>query len=326
MCRPLRSVLSRLEVDPPVICADEAHGELRPLFPVLLEQSIVRQVAASGAVDCTECGRRCRVEFIAHESDDSPGSEPPRLHGFIHCPDCGIAEVPSRRRDRWEIDTGALLTAVFRDIRLSVEERIAGRLWYVGKANWAGRSREVWFVRACRRGAVDSAIGVLKRRPKAIVFAPTETGAGRWRDAIENPVISLESALLFEEGEVRLDCDYVEGRIVDAGLGDAAGGGRRAKKRAERAAKIEALEKEVIQHLLAARDHAFVTKDQTGEPQLLPRPTQKALGKRVGLSETDVSRCMKDEEARELRLYWDTALDLNQIMAWKRPISMGRKT
>ncbi len=326
MCRPLRSVLSRLEVDPPVICADEAYGELRPLFPVLLERSIVRQAAASGAVDCTECGRRCRVEFITHESDDSPGSEPPRLHGFIHCPDCGIAEVPSRRRDRWKIDTGTLLTTVFRDIRLSVEERIAGRLWYVGKANWAGRSREVWFVRAYRRGAVAAVVEKLRRRPRSIVFTPTEAGTSRWRGTIENLVISLESAIFLEKGEVRLDSDYVEGRIVDAGLRDAAASGRRAKKRAERAAKIESLKREMIEHLRAARDHAFATKERTGEPRLLPRPTQKALGERVGLSETDVSRCMKDEEARELRLYWDTALDLDQIMAWKRPISTGRKT
>jgi hypothetical protein len=82
----------------------------------------------------------------------------------------------------------------------------------------------------------------------------------------------------------------------------------------------------MIEHLRVARDHAFARRDQTGEAELLPRPTQKALGKRVGLSESGVSRCLNDPVARELRIYWETALDLDQIVAWKGPIAKGPKT
>jgi len=89
--------------------------------------------------------------------------------------------------------------------------------------------------------------------------------------------------------------------------------------------KIEALKNEMIQHLRAARDYAFATKDQAGVPQLLPRPTQNALGERVGVSEWDVTRCLKDDGAAELRLYWEIALDLHQIMTWKGPVKRGRK-
>jgi hypothetical protein len=97
------------------------------------------------------------------------------------------------------------------------------------------------------------------------------------------------------------------------------------KKRGDRAANIEQLKKEVIAHLVSARDHAFAKKELTGEPELLERPTQKALGDRVGLSESVVSRCMNDSAAGELRLYWETAADLNKIMSWPGPITKGRK-
>ncbi len=301
-----------------MICADEADRELQPLFPVLVAQSIVRSIAPAGAADCSDCGRRCRVEFITDQQGQS--------HGFIQCRDCGIANVPLRRLERWEIDVAALLGAVFRDIRQSVQERVADRLWQVGNATWAARPREVWFARAYRNGDAEAAIGELKRRPKAIVFAPTETGAGRWQDAVGNLVIALESAVFLEDAELRFDGDYVESRIIDAGLADAAAVKKQARKRAERAADIEKLVNEIIEHLRAARDYAYATKEQMGVPQLLPRPTQKALGERVGLPDWKVSRCLKDVRARELRLYWEIALDLNQIMTWKGPVSMGRTT
>jgi hypothetical protein len=30
-----------------------------------------------------------------------------------------------------------------------------------------------------------------------------------------------------------------------------------------------------------------------------------------------VSRCLKDPAARELRLLWETALELDKVLAWK---------
>jgi hypothetical protein len=301
-----------------VIGAEEAYGDLRDVVTALRDQSILRAMTPAGAANCTECGERCRVNHI---SDESGGK-----YGFIHCRDCGIAQVPAHFLDRWKIDTGRFLAAAFRGVNLSLQERVPGQLWQVGKANWAGRSRDVWFARAFRRDHAAVAVKELARRPKAILFAPTEAGAGRWQETTKNLVLALETTLSFDNGTIGFDSAYVESRIVDAGLGADSVATRRPKKRAGRTANIESLRKEMIEHLRAARDHAFAKQDQTGEPELLPRPTQKALGKRVGLSESDVSRCLKDEEAGELQLYWNTALDLGQIMAWKGPIAKGRNT
>lgn len=313
----MQTILSRWEIDPPLIGAEEARGPLKPVFQSLLKLAVLRPTTPAGALVCTECGERRPVDYIC----DEVGGR----HGLIHCQDCGVTRVPEDKLARWEIDTPALLAATFRGLDLSIQERVPGHLWQVGKARWAGHTREVWFARSFRSGTVAAVLQVLERRPKAILFAPTEAWADRWQEVMPNLTLALESTLSFA-GEFELDVAYVEGRIVDAGLGAAAPAVRRPKKRADRAANIEALKNELIQHLMAARDHAFAAKERTGEAKLLQRPSQKALGKRVGLSESDVSRCLNDDSARELNLYWETAQNLDQIMAFTGPVSTGRKS
>jgi hypothetical protein len=90
--------------------------------------------------------------------------------------------------------------------------------------------------------------------------------------------------------------------------------GGRVPKRGRRAAKIEKLTQEMNEHLRAARDHAFFTRETSDVPELLPRPTQKELSARTGLSESDVSRCLKDKKAKELQICWHAALDVDQVM------------
>ena len=312
----LSRVLCRWELNPPAIYAQEAYNQLRNVFGVLRAQSIVRQTANTPSVDCTQCGELCEVNYLS----DTAGN----LRGLICCPYCGIDRVPPRATERWKIDTGAFLAVVFTGVHLAPQERVAGQLWQVGKATWAGRSREVWFARAFQRDGVSDSVKALQGRPKAILFAPTETGAERWRDATNNLVIALESTLAIIEDAIHFDVDYVEGRIVDAGLGPDTAPQPRAKKRASRAANIELLEKEMIKHLQAARDHAFDTLERTGQPELLPRPLRKELGALTGLKKDQVTKCFQDAAARELTLYWDVAADLEQIMKWRGPVKRGR--
>lgn len=207
----LTPILSRWELDPPVLCAREAYGELRYVFTVLREHAIVRQTTGAGSVDCADCSQSCQVRYIADASGE--------MQGYICCSDCGLARIPPHATERWKIDTGAFLAAAFAGVNGSVQERVAGQLWQVGKATWSGRSREVWFARTFRGGRVSDALKVLEGRPKAILFTPSETGAERWQDATENLVIALESTLFLDAMTIRFDNEYVESRIIDAGMG-----------------------------------------------------------------------------------------------------------
>jgi hypothetical protein len=89
------------------------------------------------------------------------------------------------------------------------------------------------------------------------------------------------------------------------------------RKRQDRAAKIDALTSFLADHLLVARDYAFKAEELNGEPRLMPRPTQKELAEQTKMSESDVSRCLKDPGAKELRIHWEVAVDLDQVMAFK---------
>jgi len=88
--------------------------------------------------------------------------------------------------------------------------------------------------------------------------------------------------------------------------------------RAARTANIERLEKEIEKHLLAARDHAFTLQQRGQEPALLPRPEQKDLAKHVGITESAVSRCLNDPRARMLKILWNTADSLEDVMRYRR--------
>ncbi|MEX0716603.1 MAG: hypothetical protein WD066_08450 [Planctomycetaceae bacterium] len=88
----------------------------------------------------------------------------------------------------------------------------------------------------------------------------------------------------------------------------------RVRKRAKRAANIELLEQELIQHIRSARDHAQATVEFDRVPDLLPRPTQRDLASRVGITESVASRCFNDRRATRLNLLWETAGDLNAVV------------
>jgi len=91
-----------------------------------------------------------------------------------------------------------------------------------------------------------------------------------------------------------------------------------APMRGKRTANIELLEKELEEHLAAARDYAFTLQQRGREPALLPRPEQKDLAKRVGITQSAVSRCLNDPRARMLKILWRTADSLEDVMRYGR--------
>jgi hypothetical protein len=317
----LTLLLRRLELDPPVFHADEFRGGLEPWRVQLEAAGVLQRIAASASASCPYCCDDSPRRVIFVEDGQTEGKR-----GFLSCPECGVSQVPSERLQRWTVDIRGFLGNAFSGSQANIRpvESVEGRLWHVGKATWAGRSREVWFGRAFRSAQAADIARPLQSRPKAIVFAPTDIGAERWRGATENLVISLESTLSEVDGALRFDMEYVEGRIIDAGMGPDVESQQRPMKRGPRTAKTELLKIELIKHLRAARDHAYFTKDETGTPELLPRPTQQDLGVRVGLSKSDVSRCFSDKDAGELRLYWNVAADLDEIMRWQGGMKRGR--
>ena len=225
---------------------------------------------------------------------------------------------------RWSIQTERVLASVFAGVTLSLAAKVAPFVWHVGKATWAGRSRQIWFAMGFQREGCQAAISLLQANSKAVVFTPTDLGAGLWHESIGNLVIPLELVTSIGRGTLMLDIEDIQARIEDAIAVDI---GKRAPtktKRSQRAANIESLTRVVIEFLRSARDYAFDTKDKNGVAQLLPRPGISHFCKQAGIKPHDFSRCLDDESARELKVYWGMTESLEQIMSFRKKAS-GRK-
>lgn len=88
--------------------------------------------------------------------------------------------------------------------------------------------------------------------------------------------------------------------------------------RGKRATNIERLERELEQHTLAARDHAYTLQQRGQEPILLPRPDQKDLAKRLEITKSAVSRCLRDPRAKALKILWNTTDSLEDVMRFRK--------
>lgn len=313
MSNPLSLILRRLEAEPSVFRGDELKLGNRLWVDEPDWDKVFAPTTPATALPCTSCGTG-HVCSVVRTTDERTG----QTCGMVTCPECGTYEICLDDLRRWTVAVPGFLNLAFRSARVTfqIHPLVPGRLWRVGKATWGGRSREILFFRGAFPDQEDRCVPILGSHPKSLLFVPTDSAAQHWDSLCDNPVFALINLLECDDGSVRFSVEAVESRLVDEGLVTVERKKPKAKKRGERAAKIEALENELIQHLRDARDHARSTQDLTGTPVLLPRPSQKELAVRTNMSESDVSRCLSDNDARELRVYWETAADLNKLLSY----------
>ncbi len=88
------------------------------------------------------------------------------------------------------------------------------------------------------------------------------------------------------------------------------------RKRESRATTLDGLKRELREHLRAAKAH-YHGMAERGRADLLPRPTQQDLARRLGVSEPTVSRCLNDELDQELKMLWAGAADIDYVRRFK---------
>jgi hypothetical protein len=308
-----RTLLSRLDLEPPLFAAARLAPPLTAALEEYERRGLVRPLSASTWAVCEGCFRRNDVVIV-------PTPIGPRT--VLTCPECGPQAVPEARLRRWEVDAGGLASQAATAARLKggAEEIVPRRLWRLGAANVAGRSREYLFLRVLPGMGQAAATEVLARHSAAVLFLPTEQSGLNWRDNPANVRVALESVLTEENSALAFD----HGPVADAIAGKVRPPAKKQvkpPKRSPRETKIAQLEREMKKHLRAAREHAWSLISAKKPPQLLPRPAQQFLAALTGMSESSVHRCLHDPEAVFLKLLWDTALDLEQVIHWKEPTS-----
>lgn len=312
----IRVWLNRLELEPAAFYGTEVYGRgPGPALVELLEPGLLLETEPARDLYCPDCGEGPPLPV---ELSRNPWTK--EICGVRYCPRCGLVNYPLEDVKRWIANVPAFLELVFPTSGVSVNltELVTGRLWRVGKASWAGRSREVFFARGTDRADPPLLRQNLRRKRAAIIFVPTEATAVRIRPE-ELLVVPMLEVVSVKERTVTIDQGDVELRVQEH-FPDSQHRRKSStrRKRASRVAKIEALTHEMARHLRAARDHAHVTAKRQDAPELLPRPTKSQLATRTGMRADDVTRCMGDSTARELRYLWEMALDLEQIMDFRR--------
>jgi hypothetical protein len=306
----LERVWLRWDDDPPVFKADEVSRWPPEAMTRLVEWGLLREVSHAGSVACRECGSgAASVSWL--RKPRTKINEP-----YSDCRKCGIEKVDPVRLRRWSIDPDSAMATVSRAacIRGPRSIIVEHHLWKLGRAVWCGRSREVFFARAVHRINLPQIAAALGSHPQAVIITPSDRTLNIWSAAMNRQIVPLTELFSCEAHGLVLNPDIIEAVIADrASVKPVI---KAMPKRGSRLRGIEALTRLLKEHLRAARDHAFTTCEQSGEAELLPRPTQKLLAGQAGLTETAVSNCLRDDKATELRLLWELAGNLDRIMQY----------
>lgn len=314
----LTAVWQRLDSTRPVFMQDDAADGLNGGRDELLSLGVLREVAPSLYARCPGCagGLLLRAESL-------PNARTGGAELRLPCPACGPVSIHADCLRRWSVDVRRLLglVAAAAGVRCTLAELVEGHLWYVGAATWLGRSHQVYFARFVHGHPRAAVLAGLSPRPRSVLLHPTEHALSIWGVTTPNPAVALESVVKLGPDGLAFDAGVMESCLADAGFGMPKP--KPPRKRSDRAGKIEQLTREMLEHLRSSCAHAHALLELNRPPALLERPSQQQLAGRCELSETDVSRCLHDEAARELKYYWELALDLDRVMAFKGRITLG---
>jgi hypothetical protein len=237
---------------------------------------------------------------------------------WLPCRECGLVEVPGDSLRRWALDLAAFAASVARaaGVRGEPEPFADERGWFLGRATWAKRSHEAFLVRAVHGERVSLLRERLATHPKAVVFAATSEDALAWGPHAGDQRVVVLDAILSFEGELRCDVAAIEAALQPEPVVAKASGPRPTARKASLLTKIDRLKSELVAHIRAAKRFAYDAEERTGEGGVLPRPTKPKLVALVWVKPHDVTRCFDDDAGRELRVLWEVADDLSQIMRY----------
>ena len=311
MCDALSALLQAVDSVPaPILMHDDLAHAPSHLLAALQDSRVLQRAHPAEQVACLECGEYEDVAWLATENA-APIA-------YARCGLIGPYRISPERLEQWTVSIPELLTflAGAIPIRGRRSELVRDHVWLLGKTGVAGASRNVYFVRGLHRPGGAAALRRIRLSPHSLVFVPSRLPDRSVFASSGQVVVSLAMAVAWNEDELLFDREYIVGRLERNRAGN--GGIRKRKpvpRRAPRAATIEALKQELVEHLRAARDHARDTLDRTGTPELLPRPTMEFLARKLGIHKSSVSRALSDQSAEELKFLWDLAADLDRILS-----------
>jgi hypothetical protein len=302
----LKPIWRSMDVQSPLFTKDEVTSW--PAFESLTAIGILRQANTATHVTCDACTE-------GHVEEVMPVFYENNTRFFIRCPENGRVEISSDRLLQWSVSLDPLLNFVAEAFNATggIKDPFPSRLWEIGRASIAGRSRMIWVALGLAWPDADTLKPMLPKGKSPLLFILGNMPVDGLVELSPDSMIPCDKVITMDEGSFTMDKDAVADFLNASALNNAKAK-KSPKKRAERTANIDLLEKEIIEHIRSARDFAHNAQQQGDEPKLLPRPTQKLLAEKLGMDEATVSRAIHDPNAQKLKLLWDTANDLEAVM------------
>jgi len=149
-----------------VLVADEVTRISREVFAELTRLGLLVPGGTARAVGCEACDQD-HAEWV--ETVSGPDGDE---RFFIPCPQEGRVEVARSRVQQWQVDFAPLARAIKESLMAfgSMEPVHPGRLWRLGRASLAGRSRELWMARQVSAGRGPEPGSLIPRTGDPLVF------------------------------------------------------------------------------------------------------------------------------------------------------------
>jgi len=204
----------RIDLASPLIDGDEVlrwddGGDLDRLVTA----GLVRETQAASSVVCDACDLGHVEEIVFIDTPADAG-----VRAYIRCPDNGRVRVPIDRLRQWEVDfsglAGALATALVRDG--AAEDLVESRVWFIGKAVFAARSRDVFLARGLSwpdaPGVIAQASRLASSGTPLVLVAGAVPPATVWGANVP-PVLPLSAILALRAGGLAIDKMHIEGTL-----------------------------------------------------------------------------------------------------------------
>jgi len=279
------------------------------------KSGLLRELSFGEIVMCDACEEGHSEKVVREEYPDG------KSRFYIFCPyGGGRVEVAPDRLRRWTIAYNKFAEIIASELKCGggISEVVSGRLWNLGNSMIPldGVRRPVCFARKLCGSGSGNLISQLPEGRSPLLFHIGAIPVKGIEGFDEKRIFNLSDVLLWENSVFTLDIDMIQEQLK--GIAKFIPPKKKAEaKRTKRALTADKLLYELKQHLIGARNHAYSTREKTGQAELLSRPTMAFWAEKVGVNKATVSRILKDKAFLQVKLLWESCLNIERVMQSK---------
>ncbi len=294
----------------PMLTGDDVAMLPPQEFERLRDTGLLRSGDTAGHVTCRDCGDDHVVEVMRSVYPD--GS----VRFFAVCPENGRIEILRERLLQCTLDFTPLLAAIMSALGSSgkPQDVVTGRVWNLGRAALVGQSRPLWAVRGLSWPDAASISQSVPKGRSPVVFVLGQLPDGGILGVPSDSLIEARTVIHLDAEGLSVSITVINSQLRGNPPEPVA---KKPKKRGQRTAAIDSIKQALREHLRAARDHAYSSRNHDDGPNLLPRPSQEQLADQLKVHVSSVSRAINDPSDKEIAILWEAANDIEKVMKFK---------